>query len=105
MLLLATPTLVIIDVRRPREVSTTFARPPRDVVNLSPFQGNVEDFFEVTKPIEVPHENPCFVQLLDHDFGYTYNYPPVIGKYTPPPNCQKNWTKVVMEWKATCDGF
>lgn len=104
LLLMATRTLAIVDLRRQKEVSTSSGQAPTDEVNLSRSQDNPMLFFEVTKPIELPKEKPCSVQLLHHDFGLTYGLPPVLVEYTPPPNCQKNWTKVVMEWKATCKG-
>eukprot|EP01018_Ginkgo_biloba_P037283 Gb_00436 [translate_table: standard] len=61
-------------------------------------------FFEVTRPIRIPNEKPCSVLLLDHEFGYTYGKPPVVVEYTPPANCYNKWSKVIMEWKATCKG-
>jgi len=104
IILVATRTLAIVDLRRQKEVSTSSGRVPTDEVNLSRSQDNPMLFFEVTKPIKLPKEKPCSVQLLHHDFGYTYHKAPVLVEYRPPPNCQKNWTKVVMEWKAACKG-
>ncbi|XP_057813337.2 peptide-N4-(N-acetyl-beta-glucosaminyl)asparagine amidase A [Cryptomeria japonica] len=60
--------------------------------------------FEVTKPIELPKERPCSIHVLQYDFGYTYGKPPVIVKYNPPKWCPDKWSKVFMEWKATCKG-
>ncbi|GLJ13662.1 hypothetical protein SUGI_0217760 [Cryptomeria japonica] len=61
-------------------------------------------FFEVTKPIELPKERPCSIHVLQYDFGHTIGKPPVIVEYNPPKWCPDRWSKVVMEWKATCKG-
>eukprot|EP00252_Welwitschia_mirabilis_P017035 TRINITY_DN37885_c0_g1_i1.p1 TRINITY_DN37885_c0_g1~~TRINITY_DN37885_c0_g1_i1.p1 ORF type:complete len:585 (+),score=65.97 TRINITY_DN37885_c0_g1_i1:171-1925(+) len=62
-------------------------------------------FFEVRKPIDLPKRKPCSVMnILQHDFGYTYGKPPVVVDYSPPSDCQAPWGKVVLEWKATCKG-
>ena len=71
---------------------------------MSRSQDNRLLYFEVTKPIKLPKEKPRFVQILHQDFGFTYGEPPILVEYSPPPNCKKNWQKVVMEWKATCKG-
>lgn len=104
MILVATRTLAIVDLRRQKEVSTLSAQASINEVNLSRSQDNLLLYLEVTKPIELPKEEPCSVQLLHHDFGYTYGGPPVLVEYSPPPKCKKNWRKAVMEWKATCKG-
>ncbi|XP_062109004.1 peptide-N4-(N-acetyl-beta-glucosaminyl)asparagine amidase A-like [Humulus lupulus] len=62
-------------------------------------------FFEVTKPVDLPSTRPCSHLVLRHDFGYTYGKPPVFADYTPPSNCPSNdFGKIVLEWKATCIG-
>ncbi|XP_038685028.1 peptide-N4-(N-acetyl-beta-glucosaminyl)asparagine amidase A [Tripterygium wilfordii] len=62
-------------------------------------------FFEVTKPIRVPKTQPCEHLVLQHDFGYTYGKPPVLAHYTPPSNCpSQHFSKIVLEWNATCKG-
>ncbi|RWR86467.1 peptide-N4-N-acetyl-beta-glucosaminylasparagine amidase A [Cinnamomum micranthum f. kanehirae] len=40
-------------------------------------------FFEVTKPIKHPKTKPCSSLILQHDFSYTYNKPPVTAPYKP----------------------
>uniref|UniRef100_A0A803QGZ9 Peptide N-acetyl-beta-D-glucosaminyl asparaginase amidase A N-terminal domain-containing protein n=1 Tax=Cannabis sativa TaxID=3483 RepID=A0A803QGZ9_CANSA len=68
--------------------------------NTSPTQ-----FFEVTKPIDLPTSKPCSKLLLSHDFGFTYGKPPLLVDYNPPLNCPYNdFGKIVLEWKATCKG-
>ncbi|KAJ1400805.1 Peptide-N4 [Sesbania bispinosa] len=63
------------------------------------------EFFEVTRPIEVPKTKPCSYQVLHHDFGYTYGKPPILANYTPPSQCtSQKFSKIVLEWKATCKG-
>lgn len=63
------------------------------------------EFFEVTKPIELPKTKPCSSNVLHHDFGYTYGKSPVLANYTPPSHCQsQRFSKIVLEWKATCKG-
>ncbi|XP_010277010.1 PREDICTED: peptide-N4-(N-acetyl-beta-glucosaminyl)asparagine amidase A-like isoform X2 [Nelumbo nucifera] len=65
----------------------------------------VTRFFEVTKPIKVPRTEPCSVLVLQHDFGYTYGRPPVLAQYTPPSDCpSQKFSKIVLEWNATCKG-
>ncbi|RVX03933.1 Peptide-N4-(N-acetyl-beta-glucosaminyl)asparagine amidase A [Vitis vinifera] len=62
-------------------------------------------FFEVTKPIKVPKTKPCSSLVLQHDFGYTYGKPPVLAPYSPPAHCpSQNFSKIVLEWSATCKG-
>ncbi|WJX15729.1 Peptide-N4-(N-acetyl-beta-glucosaminyl)asparagine amidase A [Trifolium repens] len=62
-------------------------------------------YFEVTKPIQLPKTKPCSYHVLHHDFGYTYGNPPVIANYTSPSHCSSNkFSKIVLEWKATCVG-
>ncbi|WOG98582.1 hypothetical protein DCAR_0417926 [Daucus carota subsp. sativus] len=63
-------------------------------------------FFEVTKPIQVPNTKPCSQLILDHDFGYTYNKPPVLADYKPSfLNCpSQDFSRIVLEWKASCKG-
>ncbi|KAL0545788.1 hypothetical protein IC582_015680 [Cucumis melo] len=62
-------------------------------------------FFEVTKPIVTPKAKPCSLLVLHHDFAYTYGKPPVLADYTPPSHCSfTKFSKIVLEWKATCRG-
>ncbi|GFZ07556.1 peptide-N4-(N-acetyl-beta-glucosaminyl) asparagine amidase A protein [Actinidia rufa] len=62
-------------------------------------------YFQVTKPIKLPHTKPCSYLLLQHDFAFTYGKPPILANYTPPQNCPShNFAKIVLEWRATCKG-
>ncbi|GMI65532.1 hypothetical protein like AT3G14920 [Hibiscus trionum] len=62
-------------------------------------------FFEVTKPISVPHTKPCSLTVLHHDFGYTYGKSPVLANYTFPHDCSfQEFSRIVLEWNATCKG-
>ncbi|PIA42184.1 hypothetical protein AQUCO_02100210v1 [Aquilegia coerulea] len=62
-------------------------------------------FFQVTKPIKLPNTKPCSSLVLQHDFGYTYGKSPVLVDYKPPYHCpSQNFSKIVLEWKATCKG-
>ncbi|KAK3198648.1 hypothetical protein Dsin_022063 [Dipteronia sinensis] len=62
-------------------------------------------YFEVTKPIRVPKSKPYKHLLLHHDFAYTYGKSPVLANYTPPSHCSfDKFSKIVLEWKATCKG-
>ncbi|CAL1377964.1 unnamed protein product [Linum trigynum] len=64
-------------------------------------------FFEVTKPIPLPKTEPCKHIVLQHDFGFTYNQPPVLASYSPPSHCPSSshgFSKIVLEWNATCKG-
>ncbi|KAL6202178.1 hypothetical protein ACLB2K_025888 [Fragaria x ananassa] len=62
-------------------------------------------YFEVTKPIPVPKTKPCSQLILQHDFAYTYGKPPVFANYSPPSDCpSQNFSKIVLEWKATSKG-
>ncbi|OVA13618.1 Peptide-N4-(N-acetyl-beta-glucosaminyl)asparagine amidase A [Macleaya cordata] len=65
----------------------------------------ITTYFQVTKPIKLPKTKPCSSLVLQHDFGFTYNRPPVLADYKPPSNCpSQNFSKIVLEWKATCKG-
>ncbi|GLT35551.1 hypothetical protein SLA2020_099940 [Shorea laevis] len=62
-------------------------------------------YFEVTKPIRLPKTQPCVYPILHHDFGYTYGKPPVLAEYIPPSHCPSHdFSKIVLEWNATCKG-
>ncbi|KAJ9153505.1 hypothetical protein P3X46_026934 [Hevea brasiliensis] len=62
-------------------------------------------FFEVTKPINVPKVKSCAYTVLQHDFGSTYGKSPVLANYTPPSHCPSHhFSKIVLEWNATCKG-
>ncbi|XP_057952085.1 peptide-N4-(N-acetyl-beta-glucosaminyl)asparagine amidase A-like [Malania oleifera] len=62
-------------------------------------------YFEVTKPIRLPKAKPCSFLILQHDFGSTYGKPPVLSPYSPPSDCPfQKFSKIVLEWKATCKG-
>ncbi|KAF7822632.1 peptide-N4-(N-acetyl-beta-glucosaminyl)asparagine amidase A [Senna tora] len=62
-------------------------------------------YFEVTKSITLPSTKPCSYHILHHDFGYTYAKPPVLADYTPPSHCPfQDFSKIVLQWKATCKG-
>ncbi|XP_028763691.1 peptide-N4-(N-acetyl-beta-glucosaminyl)asparagine amidase A-like [Neltuma alba] len=62
-------------------------------------------YFEVTKPIKLPRTKPCSYHILHHDFGFTYGKPPVLAEYVPPSHCpSQEFSKIVLEWKATCKG-
>ncbi|KAM3222560.1 hypothetical protein P3L10_021830 [Capsicum annuum] len=61
--------------------------------------------FEVTNPIKVPKTKPCSYLVLKHDIAHGYGKPPILTNYTPPSNCpSKKFSKIVLEWKATCKG-
>ncbi|TKY66418.1 Peptide-N4-(N-acetyl-beta-glucosaminyl)asparagine amidase A [Spatholobus suberectus] len=63
------------------------------------------EYFEVTRPIELPKTKPYSYHVLHHDFGYTYGQPPVLASYTPPSDCPfHSFSKIVLEWNATCKG-
>ncbi|KAJ3702198.1 hypothetical protein LUZ61_005903 [Rhynchospora tenuis] len=61
-------------------------------------------FFEVTRPIPLPKTQPCSHLLLQHDFGFTYQKPPVTSYYTPPSCLTQTPSRIVLEWHATCQG-
>jgi len=63
------------------------------------------EYFEVTRPIELPKTKPFSHHILHHDFGFTYGQPPVLANYSPPSHYPfKTFSKIVLEWKATCKG-
>ncbi|MED6134886.1 hypothetical protein PIB30_041139 [Stylosanthes scabra] len=63
------------------------------------------EFFEVTKPIELPKTKPYSILVLSHDFAYTYGEPPVLANYTLPSDFKsQRFSKIVLEWMATCKG-
>ncbi|XP_057414925.1 peptide-N4-(N-acetyl-beta-glucosaminyl)asparagine amidase A-like [Lotus japonicus] len=63
------------------------------------------EYFEVTRPIELPETKPCSYNVLHHDFAYTYGKPPVLADYTPPSQCpSQKFSKIVLEWKSTSKG-
>ncbi|XP_042504831.1 peptide-N4-(N-acetyl-beta-glucosaminyl)asparagine amidase A-like [Macadamia integrifolia] len=71
----------------------------------SPNNVSITRYFEVTKPIELPKTKPCSYLILQHDFGNTYGNPPVLAEYKPPSDCpSQDFSKIVLEWKATCKG-
>ncbi|KAE8677309.1 Peptide-N4-(N-acetyl-beta-glucosaminyl)asparagine amidase A [Hibiscus syriacus] len=80
--------------------SSLFSQPPSTNETIPPTL-----FFEVTKPIQVPHSKPCSLTLLQHDFGFTYGKSPVLADYNFPSDCPfQEFSKIVLEWNATCKG-
>ncbi|GMJ11405.1 hypothetical protein like AT3G14920 [Hibiscus trionum] len=74
--------------------------------NTVPFNENSPTvYFEVTKPIKLPNTKPCSYNVLYHDFGFTYGRPPVVANYTPLACYSRKFSKIVLEWKATCKGI
>ncbi|XP_042475971.1 peptide-N4-(N-acetyl-beta-glucosaminyl)asparagine amidase A-like [Macadamia integrifolia] len=70
-----------------------------------PKDAPITRYFEVTKPIKLPKTKPCSYIILQHDFGYTYGKSPVLADYKPPSDCpSQDFSKIVLEWKATCKG-
>ncbi|KAJ8638904.1 hypothetical protein MRB53_015598 [Persea americana] len=62
-------------------------------------------FFEVSRPIKHPHTKPCSSLVLKYDFAATLYKPPVTAPYNPPTNCaSQNFSKIILQWKATCKG-
>ncbi|KAF8025888.1 hypothetical protein BT93_F2648 [Corymbia citriodora subsp. variegata] len=67
--------------------------------------GSPTRYFEVTKPIKLPDTKPCSYLVLQHDFANTYGRPPVLANYAPPSTCySQKFSKIVLEWSATCKG-
>ncbi|XP_009615061.1 peptide-N4-(N-acetyl-beta-glucosaminyl)asparagine amidase A-like [Nicotiana tomentosiformis] len=74
-------------------------------LNSLPNNSTPTTFFEVTKPIKLPKTKRCSHLILEHDFGFTYGKPPILANYTPPLNCpSQKFSKIVLEWQATCKG-
>ncbi|XP_010279139.1 PREDICTED: peptide-N4-(N-acetyl-beta-glucosaminyl)asparagine amidase A-like [Nelumbo nucifera] len=75
------------------------------VSQAAPTEVPITRYFEVSRPIQVPRTKPCSVLVLQHDFGNTYGQPPVLAQYNPPLNCpSQDFSKIVLEWNATCKG-
>ncbi|XP_010065160.1 peptide-N4-(N-acetyl-beta-glucosaminyl)asparagine amidase A [Eucalyptus grandis] len=67
--------------------------------------GSPTRYFEVTRPIKLPKTKPCSYLALQHDFAHTYGKPPVLANYTLPSTCySQRFSKIVLEWSATCKG-
>ncbi|GLU17363.1 hypothetical protein SLE2022_337330 [Rubroshorea leprosula] len=76
--------------------------PPLHPTSMTPHQPPTS---KVTKPIRLPKTQPCVYPILQHDFSYTYGKPPVLANYTPPSRCPSHdFSKIVLEWNATCKG-
>ncbi|WOL02087.1 hypothetical protein Cni_G10806 [Canna indica] len=74
---------------------------------LPPFSPTT--FFEVTKPVPLPHGGApdCSSLVLQHDFGYTYAQPPVTATFRPPCARLRRGrlpSRAVLEWSASCQG-
>ncbi|KMT13163.1 hypothetical protein BVRB_4g085690 [Beta vulgaris subsp. vulgaris] len=70
-----------------------------------PLRHPTTEFFEVRKPIKLPHTTPCSHLFLSHDFAYTYAHSPVTAPYSPPSHCPfTRYSSVVLEFSATCQG-
>ncbi|KAK1431033.1 hypothetical protein QVD17_14230 [Tagetes erecta] len=92
-LISATPTTLRPHLTTTHPPSTAQAPPPPTT------------YFEVTKPIQLPNTKPCTTHVLQHDFAFTYNKPPVTAQYTPPSTCSSHhFDKIVLEWSATSKG-
>ncbi|GLJ37509.1 hypothetical protein SUGI_0762140 [Cryptomeria japonica] len=74
-------------------------------VSVFEYEYHPQVFFELNKPLDVsPVQNICSVMVLQHDFVYTYNKPPITAAYIPPKECMVKWSRAVLEWKATSKG-
>lgn len=119
MILMASEAHAIVNLGRQREISDQIQTVTYEESQIHPqIEGSAYQvsenefrnetpplvFFEVTKPIELPKERPCSMHILQHDFGNTIGKPPLIVNYSAPKWCPNKWSKVVMEWKATCKG-
>ncbi|OAY54780.1 peptide-N4-(N-acetyl-beta-glucosaminyl)asparagine amidase A [Manihot esculenta] len=87
-------------------LKSTLLAEPSSTFPLKPLNDTpLTVYFEVTKPINVPKLQPCARTILQYDFGYTYGKPPVLANYTPPSHCPSHqFSKIVLEWNATCKG-
>ncbi|KAJ7563039.1 hypothetical protein O6H91_02G035600 [Diphasiastrum complanatum] len=86
-------------------VTSRFKPAPEIIPEEIAVQGGPREFFEVTKPLNVPpHMTPCSMLLLKHSFADTINLPPFVTTYTPSESCGSEWEKVILKWKATCKG-
>ncbi|MQL95043.1 hypothetical protein Taro_027707 [Colocasia esculenta] len=110
-LVLATPSSTATPLHRARLTTWEDPPPPPGFLPSSataqPAATSPTTFFEVARPIPLPHDKPCSLVLLQHDFAYTYSKPPVTAPYSPPSHCRRGHrppTKVVLEWKAACRG-
>ena len=64
-----------------------------------------QEFFELRQPLPSDHLTPaCTLPILDHDFGNTFDSPPVSVPYEIPCHCKAPWTRVVLEVQADCKG-
>ncbi|KAI8552453.1 hypothetical protein RHMOL_Rhmol06G0267700 [Rhododendron molle] len=81
------------------------SQPTPSITTTTTTDTPITRYFEVTKPIKLPHTKPCSYLVLRHDFAYTYSKPPVLANYTPPSDCpHQKFAKIVLEWTATCKG-
>lgn len=107
LLLLQHPLFSAANLHKIKQLTSDFHAQPTPSNNNNTPPPPPTEYFEVTRPISLPKTEPCSHHVLHHDFGYTYGKPPVLANYTPPSHCpspQQRFSKIVLEWKATCEG-
>ncbi|KAL3736132.1 hypothetical protein ACJRO7_025133 [Eucalyptus globulus] len=102
LLLLSLSSLSSANVHRTKLLRSPLVAGPELHTNSA---GSPTRYFEVARPIKLPKTKPCSYLALRHDFAHTYSKPPVLANYTPPSTCySQRFSKIVLEWSATCKG-
>ncbi|KAK9282995.1 hypothetical protein L1049_011222 [Liquidambar formosana] len=64
-----------------------------------------QEYLELTHPepsdLLIPS---CTLPVLHHSFGNTVNSPPFTVPYSPPSDCPSPWSRVVLDFHASCRG-
>ncbi|KAF8025874.1 hypothetical protein BT93_F2643 [Corymbia citriodora subsp. variegata] len=106
LLLLSLSSLSSANVHRTKLLRSSLISGPELHANSAANSvGSPTRYFEVAKPIKLPKTKPFSYLVLQHDFGNTYGQPPVLANYTPPSTGHsQKFSKIVLEWSATCKG-
>lgn len=72
---------------------------------LEPLQADPIHPFQVAVPLVVPKTQSCTVNIVEHEFAFSYGKP-YVGTYTPPKEdkCAGPWSKVVLDLTGTSQG-
>jgi Peptide N-acetyl-beta-D-glucosaminyl asparaginase amidase A len=69
----------------------------------APIEVNYQDPITAAPPIQRPDTARCTVQLMQHDFAFSFGQP-FVGAFTPPAGCPGPWSMVVMDWTGSIAG-
>jgi hypothetical protein len=79
------------------------AAPAAVAAGSAPIEVNYQDPVTAAPPLQRPDTAHCTVQLMRHDFAFSFGQP-FVGTFTPPSGCPGPWSMVAMDWTGSIAG-